>query len=509
MKVFPAILNYESDDVTVDPGDVGMDVQSLCYAHDLHELMQVHAGLSNRYQSLLRATGQQGLSTSAAAACKSNPVSWLALHDSLTGLPNKWLLSEHMDAILASVQSGQQKFALIHIGLNHFESLPTPDRHLVLREVVGRLQRVLRHTDVLARIGKATFAVLLHDVQSDVAIRNVADKILASVASASYLTDSMRWVSCSLGCSRYPADGTESHVLGRHADVALQMAHRAGGGQLCIHAQTSPLSPAVSLGRALWGAAERGELQVKYQPQWSMGECPRLWGYSAALSWLHPELGELASDSFMPVAHRNGATQMLCDWLLRNVLREMTAWHVSGIQGLRVSVNVLPSCIETSEFADRLLGWVMLAGVQPSCLELVVSDPMPGQTVPNPAALDRLRQKGFRVARACGRQIFAGWAGLPPIPLDCIRLDSELVQTLSGSEQARALCRCHVELGQTLGLDVVADGVDTNEQWAILHGMGCQQFQGAMMGLPTLKPDPANEKTSLYLKPPTLLESCV
>ena len=497
MMVFPAITDSLGAHAPSEADDADLDSQSLCFAQDLCELMQAHTSLNHRYQNLLQRLEQAGITGDIAEPSDQVKLNWIALHDSMTGLANRWMLGEQMDALLRVVQPGGQQFALLHIGVDRLDSFSISERHVVLREVASRLQRALRHSDLLARVGKGTFAVILRGVHRQTDVRQVADKLLGAVSGVCFTGISNRRITCSLGCARYPTDGVESHVLSRHADLALQAAAQEGGGCCHFHERATGLTKSFSLGLALWGAADRGELRVVYQPQWKAGQQVSLRGYSASLRWHHTVQGEVLPDEFIPAAVRNGAIHLLGDWMLKQVLGQLSGWQACGIEGLQLTVSLMPVQLEAPDFVDRLLGWTTLAGVEPSCLELDVTDPLPGQAVPSPAMLDRLRHKGFRVSQSCGRQAFASLTCAQPMPLDCIRLDRQLVQALPVSEQARALCRCYVDLGHSLGLDVVAEGVDTDAQWAILRGMGCQQVQGALTGLPCVEPDPVRERAGV------------
>ena len=492
MMVFPAVTTRVVTHVQPDEAE-GLDIQSLCYAQDLRELMQVHDTLNQSYQSLLRRVGLAVPDSAHPETGDLPQMSWLALHDSLTGLPNRWLLGEQMDAHIHGMQSKGQAFALLHIVLDGWETFTVPERHALLREVAARLRRAVRRTDLLARVGKGTLAVMLRGVHLQDDINRVADKLMAVLSVDMFTGKATERVTCSMGCARYPLDGAESHVLSRYADVALHTAQQDGCGQIRFHAQAATASQRFNMGLALWGAAVRGELKLAYQPIWTMGEEPALRGYHASLGWYHPLRGAQKPDEFLPVAVRNGAIHVLGEWMLKEVLRQLAVWHASSCKDLRVTVSVPPSLIEPADFADRLLRWAELARVAPVTLELDVTDPEPGQTVPGLATLERLRQKGFRVAMACSRQALATVMGALPMPVDCIRLDRQLVQALPGSEQMLARCRCYVDLGLSLGVDVLAEGVETEAQWQALNHLGCRLALGLLRWVPLPSLAPAEE----------------
>jgi diguanylate cyclase (GGDEF)-like protein len=489
MMVFPAVTTGLGSHVQTDV-DESVDIQSLCYAHDLRELMQVHDSLNQSYQSLMQRVGQTLPDRAQMDSVARVQLSWLVLHDSLTGLANRWALGEQMDAHLHSAHSKGQSFALLHIGVDGWETYALGERHALLREAAGRLQRVVRRSDLLARVGKGTFAVMLRDVHLQDDINRVADKLLAALSVNMFTGKTNDRVTCSLGCARYPFDGIESHVLSRHADAALHVAQQEGCGNVRFHAQVALASSPFNMGLALWGAAVRGELKLAYQPIWTMGAQAVLVGYQASMCWHHPLRGELNPDEFLPVAARNGAIHVLGEWMLNEVLRQLASWRSTGCKSLRVSVSVAPTLIESSDFADRLLRWAELAGVSPMTLELDVTNPEPGQAVPGQATLQRLRENGFRVALACSRQALATVMCALPMPVDCIRLDRQLVQALPGSEQALARCRCYAELGVSLGVDVLAECVENQEQWQALKALGCGLAQGFLnwVPLPSLAP---------------------
>lgn len=469
--------------------EVDCNGQMLRYAHDLHDLMQAHATLSREHQSLLLSLGRSSVQPAGvltdSAGHGTEPANGSALHDPVTGLPNQLLLDEQLNLSLHLAQYRGQYFALLYIGLDGIGLFDSSAQQLVLREVTGRLQRAVRDNDLVSRVTTDVFGVVLAGTHLQADIRLVAENLLTAMSAPVYIGKDRIRVTCNMGCARYPLDGTDAHMLRKNAAEALCFAQLEGGSHLHFHDAASQSERPFSLGLSIWGAIERGEMHLVYQPRVSLGPIPVITGCEALVRWYHPMKGVIAPSVFIPVAERNGAILALGDWVLERAINQAACWHGSGMAGLRVSINVSPLQLDAPDFVDRVTALAACAGVDAQCIELEITESLAeGPTVPRLGTLAKLRQSGFRVALVdCGKGL-SFLSGTQPLPIDCLKIDRQLIQQLHHNELAKAMTRCVVDMGKALGIDVVADGVETDVQLAVLVSQGCHLVQGFLTGRP-------------------------
>ena len=469
--------------------EVDCSGQMLQYAHDLHDLMQAHATLSREHQSLLLSLGRSSVQPAGVSTDSAfhgiEQTNWSALHDPVTGLPNQHLLDEQLNLSLHLAQYRGQYFALLYIGLDGIGLFDSSEQQLVLREVTGRLQRALRDNDLVSRVTTDVFGVVLAGTHLQADIRLVAENLLTAISAPVYIGKERIRVTCNMGCVRYPLDGTDAHMLRKNAVEALCLAQLEGGNHFHFHDAASESERPFSLGLSIWGAIERGEMHLVYQPRVSLGPIPVITGCEALLRWYHPMKGVIAPSVFIPVAERNGAILALGDWVLEQALNQAACWHVSGMAGLRVSINVSIFQLDAPDFVDRVTALAAGAGVNAQSIEVEITESLAeGPTVPRLGTLAKLRQRGFRVAMVdCGKGL-SFLSGTQPLPIDCLKIDRRLIQQLNHNELAKAMTRCVVDMGKALGIDVVADGVETDVQLAVLESQGCHFVQGFLTGRP-------------------------
>lgn len=461
------------------------DCQLFRYAHDLNDLMLAHTALTRQYQGLLASLGHTKAPPPVEPTRDVGWKNWSTMHDTQTGLPNQYLLDEQLGLTLQSAQTRGQSFALLYVGLDRLDLFDPTDRDFVLGEVTGRLQQAVRDNDLVARVTPGVFAVLLMGTHSQPDVRCVAENLLTAMATPVYIGKKRMRLTCNMGCARYPLDGTDAHMLRKNAVEALCHAKREGGSHLHFHGAEPDGDRPFSLGLPIWGAIERGEMHLVYQPRFSLGPNPIVRGCEALLRWYHPMKGVIAPNVFIPVAERNGAILELGDWVLAQAINQIACWQASGIAGLCVSVNVSPLQLDTPDFVDRLTDLAALAGVDARCIELEITESLAKDSaVLRLAALARLREGGFRVALVdCGKGL-SFLSGAQPLPIDCLKIDRQLIHQLNRNDVAKAMTRCVVEMGIALGVDVVADGVESDAQLTALTNLGCHFVQGYLTGRP-------------------------
>ncbi|UBV45282.1 EAL domain-containing protein (plasmid) [Deinococcus taeanensis] len=413
-----------------------------------------------------------------------------AQHDVLTGLPNRALFQDRVERGLASAAREREMLAVMFIDLDGFKTVNDTLGHAagdaLLREVAVRLQDSVRHNDTVARLGGDEFTVMLLGVQDAQDAALVANKVLRALRQPVVLADGRTaHVSGSVGVSLYPQDGADAADLQRHADVAMYRAKQGGKNNITFY---SPEMNAVDAARAsieshLRGALERQELSVVYQPQYDVHG--GLAGAEALLRWHSPALGEVPPATFIPVAEDTGLINALGQFVLNEVCRQLAAWRQGGMEMPRVSLNVSPAQFTREDFVDlvrRALQHHRLSGRD---LELELTERMIIRDVDAVARkLSELRALGVRISIDDFGTGNSALNYLMTLPVTTLKVDQTFIQALDRKPGAYRVVQAIVALGHALGMDVVAEGVETPAQLLQVRELRCERTQGFLLGRP-------------------------
>ncbi len=414
-------------------------------------------------------------------------LSQLAYHDSLTGLPNRRLLEDRLAQALGHAQREDSGLSLLFIDLDRFKPINDKLGHetgdLVLKEVARRLRESVRQGDTAARVGGDEFVILLQRTGRRDDVVKVANQVLTKLTRPIVVGADQLLVGASIGCVCFPEDGSDLTTLLKHADSAMYAAKRFGGNHFCFFEPADTLNPFPSLGLELWRALEREELYVLYQPQVTAEG--RLRGCEALLRWNHPVMGLIAPLTFIPIAEANGAILLIGDWVLEAACRQLTQWQALGLQGITMSVNVAPRQLHDPGFAQRVSQTLQRTGVAPGLLELEITETEALKSeLDGRQALQSLRAMGVKIAVDDFGTGYSSLSRLQSMPIDRLKIDKSFIRDLAGNANARAISQCFVSLGMAMNMEVIAEGVETNEQLQVLTDQGCRLIQGYFTGRP-------------------------
>jgi diguanylate cyclase (GGDEF)-like protein len=417
-----------------------------------------------------------------------------ALHDGLTGLPNRSLLYSRLGRAIASAGRGQQGLAaLMLIDLDRFKEVNDTLGHdhgdELLVEVAARLRGALRRGDTLARLGGDEFAVLLPDVPERAAVADLAGRLQDALGRPFALRGVAVELEASIGVALCPDHGDDVHTLVQRADVAMYDAKRGQAGIATYSPERDPYSAdRLGLLAELRRAIERDELVLHYQPKVSVGGGEVI-GVEALVRWEHPVRGLLGPAEFVPLAERTGTVAELTRWVVDAALRQARAWIDSG-RPLPVAVNLAAANIVDVTLPDAIAALLTEHGVPGALLECeisehtVMADPLRAMEV-----LGRLRTMGLRLSLDDFGTGHSSLAYLKRLPLDEVKIDRSFVAGMTADENDAVIVRSTIDLARNLGLDVVAEGV---EDAATLDGLGalhCDVAQGFHLS----RPLPADE----------------
>ncbi len=411
----------------------------------------------------------------------------LALHDTLTGLPNRSLLHHEAERAIAAAPRKERRVALLLLDLDRFKEINDTLGHhhgdLLLQMVGPRLSSVLREEDTVARLGGDEFVVLLPDAGDVAAAEAVADRLLA-VLSESFVVDEVDLdVGCSIGIAVTPEHGADFESLLQHADVAMYAAKTGQlGRQTYDPAQDVNTPQRLALLGELRRGVEGGQLRVHYQPKADLGSGD-VTGVEALVRWEHPTLGLLPPDEFIPLAEHTGLIRPLTLVVLDEALAQARRWADAGRQ-LDVAVNVSARCLLDLEFPTEVAAALLRHGVPAGKLKLEITE----STVmvdPDRAllVLQQLADLGTTLSINDFGTGYSSMAYLQRLPVHELKIDRSFVSRLSESTNA-AIVASSIDLGRNLGLRVVAEGVEDLATWDRLGDLGCHSAQGYYLSRP-------------------------
>jgi diguanylate cyclase (GGDEF)-like protein len=425
---------------------------------------------------------------------------YLETHDALTGLANQTYFREFIRRTLGYARRYGQKLALLSINLDHFERVNENLGHAVgdqlLASVGRRVRACVRGSDIVARLGADDFAVLLTSVSGREGATLVARKLQESIARPHESASGEIYVTPSIGVAMFPEDGETPEVLLRSADVALHRVKEEGRGQ---HQFYSPEMKAGSLEGMrlevlLREALERREFVLYYQAQIDV-EKRALIGCEALLRWIHPEHGMISPADFIPIAEENGLIVSIGEWVMREACAQKRAWESAGLGSFPIAVNVSRRQFRGSDFERQVEAILRESGLAPDHLEIEITENALMDDVQQTlASLRSLRRMGIGLAIDDFGTGYSSLSVLGQFPANRLKIDQAFVRDIAREPRRAAITRAVLAVAGELGLDVVAEGVETCEERDFLVELGCLRMQGYLFG----RPVPASEFASVW-----------
>lgn len=414
----------------------------------------------------------------------------LAYYDALTGLPNRALLADRLQQALLRASREHTLAGMMLVDLDRFKLINDALGHKIgdrlLGDVAMRLQQCVRQCDTISRQGGDEFAVLLPDLSiSDDATR-IAQRMLDALVDPFRLDGRELSMTCSIGISLYPRDGCNAELLLKNADIALYRAKDRGRNnyQFYQSGATRLSRERLHLETDLRHAMDRRQLEVYYQPKWDF-HAGAITGAEALVRWNHPEQGLLPPVRFIPIAEESGLVLPIGEWILRTAVDEVGNLHQSGFPGLRIAVNLSTRQFRQADLKDQVREALVASGFDPACLELELTEGiLMHNNEENMAALRAFKAMGLRIAIDDFGTGYSSLSYLQRFPVDVLKIDRAFVIDLPANTSSAAIVDAIVTLAHGLGLEVVAEGVETLEQLAFLQAHGCDEGQGYYFGKP-------------------------
>ncbi|HEV7888866.1 MAG TPA: bifunctional diguanylate cyclase/phosphodiesterase [Acidimicrobiales bacterium] len=411
-----------------------------------------------------------------------------ALHDTLTGLPNRTLFRDRVDQGTAASRRNGGTLAVMLIDLDGFKEVnDTLGHHMgdvLLQQVAIRLERFLRGCDTVSRLGGDEFAVYLPDIPNIEAARESARRLLTALQEPFHLEGISLGVQASVGIAGFPEHGLDTETLLQRADTAMYEAKRLKTGvEVYLQGRDRASRRKLALTGELRGAVEANQLLLHYQPKARLSDGAVV-SVEALVRWNHPWYGMVAPTEFIPLAERTGVMRPLTINVLDQALRQIREWSRLQLE-LSVAVNISTQNFHDLLLPDEIAQLLARHGVPARLLEIeitesmLIADPLRAMDI-----MGRLSDMGIRLVIDDFGTGYSSLAYLKRLPVNGLKIDKSFVQHLTTDENDAVIVRSTIDLARNLGLDVVAEGVETKEAWDALHKLGCHLAQGYYLSPP-------------------------
>jgi diguanylate cyclase (GGDEF)-like protein len=407
-----------------------------------------------------------------------------ALHDALTGLPNRILLQDRLATGLTRAKRKNEEIAIIFLDLDRFKNINDTLGHQtgdkLLQQVAKRLSSAVRSQDTVARFGGDEFTILLTGLNPKKEIKKLADKIFTALQDPIMIDDHELHVNISMGIAIYPLHGRTEDVLLKNADIALYHAKDEGRNNYCIYdpGLTLKASERLQIEQELRNGLTRGEFHIHYQPVLDLKNS-KIVGAEALLRWQHPKRGLLMPGDFIEHAEESGLILPLGEWAITHVCEQLARWHEQGLPPFKVALNFSTLQFSHTESFQKLHASIQKHHLHSSQLEIEITESIAMQsletTIPR---LEQIKKMGVRVAIDDFGIGHSSLSYLKLLPIDTIKIDKSFVECCTSDKYDAAIIQAIIAMARSLDIRVVAEGVETKEQLRFLKKSRCQEVQG-------------------------------
>ena len=417
-------------------------------------------------------------------------IQYLATHDTLTDLPNRVMFNELLSRTIQTNKRYERKCAVMFIDLDRFkiinDSLGHEAGDMLLKKASARLKRCVRATDVVARLGGDEFVILFPEVENEKTVETVAKKILSNLFKPVTLLGQECRVSGSIGISMYPLHAQDDTSLMKCADAAMYQAKEAGKNQFRFYSEVaqSKSLERMMLETSLRHAIERKQLFLHYQAKLDL-RTRRVAGVEALLRWKHPELGAVSPSQFIPLAEETGLIVPIGRWVLETACTQAVAWQKRGLPKMGMAINLSARQFNDDSLIADIKAILRKTGLAPELLELELTESMVVQhTGRANNVLQDLKKLGVKIAIDDFGTGYSSMAQLRNFPIDTLKVDRSFIQEIPMNRDDEFMTKAIINMGKSLGLTVIAEGVETKEQETFLSANACDETQGFYFSRP-------------------------
>ncbi|GGI54396.1 GGDEF domain-containing protein [Oxalicibacterium solurbis] len=418
-----------------------------------------------------------------------------ATHDALTGLPNRTLLYDRMQQAMLHSQRYGNLTAIAFLDLDQFKFINDSLGHQVgdelLKITAQRLKSCLRESDTVARQGGDEFVLLLTSQPNEESITQTMQRVLHEVAQPWTANDLEFRITCSVGITLYPNDGRDAETLLKHADSAMYKAKELGRNMFQYYSaeMNSTVTDRLELLNRLRQAIPNDELVLHYQPKLNLAS-GEIIGVEALIRWNSPHSGLVSPGAFIPLAEETGLIIPIGEWVLQTACRRNRAWQDAGYPPVVISVNLSPRQLARGDIVQQVERVLAETGLDAQWLELEITESVMATDVEKSfAMLTELRAMGVRISLDDFGTGYSSLSYLKRFPVDTLKIDQSFVRDIAIDGNSAAIVRAIVSLGHNLNLNVLAEGIETAEQSALLRQNGCNEGQGYLISRPVPEQD--------------------
>lgn len=422
-------------------------------------------------------------------------IEFLAYHDPLTGLPNRNRFRDILDTAISKAKSNNKLLGVVFINIDSFKFLNDTMGHDIADKLLINISQVftrnIRGSDIISRLCGDEFIILLNDLSESYDAIKILDDIVIAIRKPINLQGQQFYITISAGCAIYPNDGDNGEALIKSAEIAMYKAKGLGKNRfiMCSQEMRNHSLEKTLLTANLHKALERNQLVVYYQPQINI-ETQTITGFEALLRWFLPGKGMVSPAVFIPIAEQNGLIHSIGEWVLETACEQTKKWHDQGFEGLRMAVNISVQQLNNPGFTKLVDNILKKTGLVAKYLELEITE----NTVSNNEdeiikIMSELKALGLSISIDDFGTEYSSLYRLKSLPIDRIKMDIEFVRGIEGDEKDRAIAKVIINLAKTMGLSIVAEGVETQQQLNFLSQRMCDEVQGYYY----YKPLPADE----------------
>jgi diguanylate cyclase (GGDEF)-like protein/PAS domain S-box-containing protein len=414
---------------------------------------------------------------------------YLATHDYLTELPNRFMFKERLDHAIQSAIREESKLAVLYLDLDGFKSINDSLGHqtgdIILQDLAKRLAKLVRKSDTIARIGGDEFVILVEDITQLESINDVSRKLLEAFKQSFTVHDNQYKLTASIGISVYPQDGANAEELLSHSDAAMYYAKEQGRNniQYFTRAINDAMQVRVTLEQDLSLAVQEKQFELHYQPQID-AENRSTVGLEALIRWKHPQHGMVSPFHFIPLAEETGKIIEIGEWVLRSAFNQAKQWHQQGYEQLNISVNVSVRQLLHNEFIETVKNILEETEVEPSLITVELTESiMVNQPELAIEQMNNLKALGFKLSIDDFGTGYSSLQYLKSLPLDELKIDQSFIRNIDHKE-GLAIIKSICALGDSMGLSLLAEGVENTSTPEVLQELGCHYFQGYLFSRP-------------------------
>lgn len=407
-----------------------------------------------------------------------------ANHDSLTGLANRNLLNDRIEQSIAWAKRNNHVMGVMLLDLDHFKLINDASGHTagdaLLKEVAKRLSNCVRETDTVARLGGDEFVIILTDLPQPDDVDQIAEKILSALSRPLEVVGRDMFVTASIGVSLYPRDGDHGEILLRYADMAMYRVKEHGRNSVrqFVPEMGSSAISRLDMEAALRRGLERGEFLLHYQPKIDL-RSQRIVGAEALVRWQHPQIGLVHPIEFIRLAEETGLIIALGEWVLGEACRQQVKWHQQGIVPLKLAINMSARQFRQEDLTERIAGIFTRSGADPGNVILELTESMVMHDVDSTlTSLRALKTLGLSLSLDDFGTGYSSLSYLRRFPIDELKIDRSFINDIHINADDAAIAGAIIAMARSLGLQVVAEGVEKKEQADLLTTLGCNQVQG-------------------------------